>query len=131
MRNEIVILTLMLLSGPVKSATGQTLPADVGPGRIAWFDLSTANLQRSTDFYRQVFDWQFRPVQGTDQAVEIVAGGSLDAPRPANILAQHAKFIAVRAARAPRIATVRGAGASKSLGRGQGVTCRNDGESWR
>jgi predicted enzyme related to lactoylglutathione lyase len=76
MRNEIVILTLMLLSGPVKPATGQTLPADVGPGRIAWFDLSTANLQRSTDFYRQLFDWQFTPVQGTDQAVEIVAGGT-------------------------------------------------------
>jgi predicted enzyme related to lactoylglutathione lyase len=33
-------------------------------------------LQRSTDFYRQLFDWQFTPVQGTDQAVEIVAGGT-------------------------------------------------------
>src|SRR3982074_1555174 len=28
------------------------------------------------NFYRKLFDWQFNPVQGTDQAAEIVAGGT-------------------------------------------------------
>jgi hypothetical protein len=53
----------------------QAMPADVGPGRIAWFDLATTNLAKSVEFYRELFGWQFTPVQGTDLAVEIVAGG--------------------------------------------------------
>src|SRR3982074_3311926 len=28
------------------------------------------------NFYRKLFDWQFTPVQGTDQAAEIIAGGT-------------------------------------------------------
>jgi len=68
-----VILTL---SGPVQSAGGQTLPADVGPGRVAWFDLATTDLARSTEFYSQLLGWRFTPVQATDQAVEIVADGT-------------------------------------------------------
>lgn len=31
---------------------------------------------QSKDFYGKLFDWQFTPVQGTDQAAEIVAGGT-------------------------------------------------------
>lgn len=50
-------------------------PADVGPGRVAWFDISTSNLQRSKEFYGKLFDWTFSPLKGTDQAVEIVARG--------------------------------------------------------
>ena len=75
MRPAIVVLTLTLIGGQVQSAIGQTPPADVGSGRIAWFDLTTTNLPRSKDFYGQLFDWQFTPVQGTDQAAQIVAGG--------------------------------------------------------
>ena len=33
------------------------------------------NLSRSKAFFGPLFDWQFTPVQGTDQAAEIVAGG--------------------------------------------------------
>ena len=75
MRTAIVVLTLTLISGQVHSAIGQTPPADVGSGRIAWFDLTTTNLSRSKAFYGQLLDWQFTPVQGTDQAAEIVAAG--------------------------------------------------------
>ncbi len=52
------------------------MPADVGPGRVAWFDITTTDLSKSKEFYGKLFDWTFDPVQGTDQAVEIVAGGS-------------------------------------------------------
>ncbi|HSL20119.1 MAG TPA: hypothetical protein VK886_01195 [Vicinamibacterales bacterium] len=50
-------------------------PADVGPGRIAWFDITTSNLAQSKEFYGKLFDWTFAPVHGTDQAVDIVARG--------------------------------------------------------
>jgi hypothetical protein len=76
MRTALVMLTVTLTTGQIQSAMAQTLPADVGPGRIAWFDLTTTALARSKDFYGQLFDWQFAPVQGTDQAVEIVSGGT-------------------------------------------------------
>jgi uncharacterized protein len=73
-RNAIWVMTVVL--GLV---TGQLLAAakkaDVGPGRIAWFDLTTTDLPRSKEFYGKLFDWQFTPVQGTDQAAEVVAGG--------------------------------------------------------
>lgn len=57
------------------SAAAQSRPPDVGPGRIAWFDLTTSNLARSREFYGTLFGWTFRPVPGSDQAVEIVSGG--------------------------------------------------------
>ena len=78
MRNAILamILASTLVTGELHAATPKTLPADVGPGRIAWFDITTTNLAQSKDFYGKLFDWQFTPVQGTDQAVEIVAGGT-------------------------------------------------------
>ena len=47
----------------------------MGPGRIAWFDISTSSLPRAKEFYARLFHWQFTPVAGTDQAVEIVSGG--------------------------------------------------------
>jgi len=70
------MLSLSVIGGRAQSAMGQTLPADVGPGRIAWFDLTTTDLPRSKDFYGQLFGWTFTSVQGTDQAVEIVAYGT-------------------------------------------------------
>jgi predicted enzyme related to lactoylglutathione lyase len=33
-------------------------------------------MARSKEFYGRLFNWQFTPVQGTDLAVEIVAGGT-------------------------------------------------------
>ena len=66
-----MILVLTLVTGDLRAAT---LPADVGPGRVAWFDITTTNLAQSKDFYGKLFDWKFTAVQGTDQAAEIVAG---------------------------------------------------------
>jgi predicted enzyme related to lactoylglutathione lyase len=71
-----LIIPFAFVTGELDAATPKTPPADVGPGRIAWFDISTTSLPRSKDFYGKLFGWQFTPVQGTDQAAEIVAGGT-------------------------------------------------------
>ncbi len=78
MRNAILAVTMAatLVGGELRAATPKTPPADVGPGRIAWFDITTTDLPRSKEFYGKLFDWQFTPLQGTDQAAEIVAGGT-------------------------------------------------------
>ncbi len=78
MRNTILAMTmaLTLVTGQLRAATRKAPPADVGPGRIAWFDITTTNLAQSEEFYGKLFDWQFTPVPGTDQAAEIVAGGT-------------------------------------------------------
>ena len=52
------------------------LSVDVGVGRIAWFDITTTKLSVSKEFYSKLFDWTFRPVQGTDLAAEIVSSGT-------------------------------------------------------
>jgi uncharacterized protein len=77
LRSTIVamIIAVTFIAGELDAATPKTPPADVGSGHIAWFDISTSSLPRSKEFYGKLFDWQFTPVQGTDQAVEIVAGG--------------------------------------------------------
>jgi hypothetical protein len=66
-------MTLTLATGQLRAATRK--PANVGPGRIAWFDITTTNLPQSKEFYGKLFDWRFNPVQSTDRAVEIVADG--------------------------------------------------------
>jgi predicted enzyme related to lactoylglutathione lyase len=69
------VVTLILVGGPLRSATQKAPPADVGAGRVAWFDITTTNLSQSKEFYGRLFDWQFTAVQGSDQAAEIVSGG--------------------------------------------------------
>jgi predicted enzyme related to lactoylglutathione lyase len=78
MRNAMMAMILLstLAAGELLAATPKPLPADVGPGRVAWFDITTTNLPRSKEFYGKLFDWQFTPVQGTDQAAEIVSRGT-------------------------------------------------------
>ena len=75
MRNSILAMSMALafVTGPLSAATQKP---DVGPGRIAWFDISTTDMSRSKEFYGKLFDWQFTPVKGTDLAAEIVAGGT-------------------------------------------------------
>jgi predicted enzyme related to lactoylglutathione lyase len=77
MRNAILAMTLVLtfMTGQPQERPVKSPPADVGPGRIAWFDLTTSNLSQSREFYSKLFDWKFTPLQGTDMAVEIVANG--------------------------------------------------------
>lgn len=67
-------LALALVAGQAHATASTSPPADVGPGRVAWFDITTTDLARSKEFYAKLFDWRFTPVQGTDQAAEIVAG---------------------------------------------------------
>jgi hypothetical protein len=71
-----IALTGLLGTLPLQAASHKAPPADVGPGRVAWFDITTTNLARSKEFYGKLFDWKFNPVQGSDQAVEIVSGGT-------------------------------------------------------
>lgn len=71
-----IVMAATLATGVLYAATSKTPPADVGPGRIAWFDITTTDLPRSKEFYAKLFDWQFTRVEGTDQAAEIVAGGT-------------------------------------------------------
>ncbi len=78
MRNAILAatLTMTIMAGPLHAATKKAPPADVGSGRIAWFDITTTNLPQSKEFYGKLFDWQFAPVRGSDQAAEIVSRGT-------------------------------------------------------
>ena len=78
MRNAILVTTMALTIaiGHVGAAAHKAPPPDVGPGRVAWFDITTTDLPRSKEFYGKLFDWQFTPLQGTDLAAEIVAGGT-------------------------------------------------------
>lgn len=78
MRNAIVMLTaaLTLVTGRLGAQGHTSQPPDVGPGRIAWFDLTTTDLARSKDFYSKLLGWHFAAVQGGDLAVEINAGGT-------------------------------------------------------
>lgn len=78
MRNAIpaMAMALMLVNGPLQASPPKSPPADVGNGRIAWFDLTTTDLPQSKTFYGKLFNWTFTPLQGTDQAVEIVSGAT-------------------------------------------------------
>jgi predicted enzyme related to lactoylglutathione lyase len=70
------LFSIVLLAATSCGVFAKPLPADVGPGRVAWFDLTTSDLAQSKNFYGKLFAWTFGPVQGTDQAAEIVAGGT-------------------------------------------------------
>lgn len=74
MRNSILAITfaLTLMTGPLDAAQ----KADLGSGRVAWFDITTTNMAQSREFYGKLFDWKFTALKGTDLAVEIVSGGT-------------------------------------------------------
>ena len=76
MQRARVAITLLLLAATLGADSPKPLPADVGPGRVAWFDITTSSLPQSKVFYGKLFGWEFRPVKGGGQAVEIVAGGT-------------------------------------------------------
>ncbi|HVL68804.1 MAG TPA: VOC family protein [Vicinamibacterales bacterium] len=66
---------LLLGAAAVLGQGKPQMPTDVGAGRVAWFDISTGDLARAQEFYRQMFDWTFEPVVGTRQAVQVVSRG--------------------------------------------------------
>lgn len=78
MRSAILGLAvaLSLATGGLPADPPKSRPADVGPGRVAWFDITASNLPQSKEFYGKLFGWQFTPVQGTDLAVEVVVHGA-------------------------------------------------------
>jgi len=67
---------IVLLAATSSKVSAKSLPADVGPGRVAWFDITTSDLNQSTYFYGKLFGWTFKPVQETDRTLEITAGGT-------------------------------------------------------
>ena len=76
MRAMILAMTVMAVAlVQAQSKPPKSMPADVGSGRVAWFDITTTDLPKSKEFYGKLFDWTFNPVQGTHLAVEIVSGG--------------------------------------------------------
>jgi uncharacterized protein len=68
-----LILAVMVMAVPFEHT--QSKP-DVGPGRVAWFDITTTDMAKSRAFYGALFGWTFTSVGGTDLAVEIVVGGT-------------------------------------------------------
>jgi hypothetical protein len=71
MAMSVALLTPQSQATPPKAA-----PADVGQGRVSWFDITTPDLPAAKAFYGKLLDWTFTPLEGTDLAVEIVAGGA-------------------------------------------------------
>jgi predicted enzyme related to lactoylglutathione lyase len=71
----VAAVALSVLSAQPQAGPTKPAPADVGPGRIAWFDLSTSDLPKAKEFYGKLFDWTFAAVPGTDFAVEIISRG--------------------------------------------------------
>lgn len=76
MRASMLVMAVMAVAVVrAQSEPPKSMPADVGPGRVAWFDITTTDLSKSKEFYGKLFDWKFTSVPGTDLALEIVAGG--------------------------------------------------------
>lgn len=75
---EILAMTvaLALSTGALQAETPKSMPADVGTGRIAWFDITTNDMPKSREFYGKLFDWEFTPVKGSELAVQISSRGS-------------------------------------------------------
>ena len=72
----LTVATLILIASRTPAQVKPQMPADVGRGRVAWFDISTKDLARAKDFYGKLFDWTFTAVAGTDQAAEINSRGT-------------------------------------------------------
>ena len=66
---------MLLLAGTYSAVFGRTPPADVGSGRVAWFDITTNNLDEAKNFYGKLFGWTFEELKMTNKAVEILAEG--------------------------------------------------------
>lgn len=78
MRNRIqaMVMVLALFAGALDAMAARTPPADVGAGRVAWFDITTTKISLSTEFYGKLFDWTFTALEKTNLAVEIVSRGT-------------------------------------------------------
>jgi predicted enzyme related to lactoylglutathione lyase len=71
-----LVMTMSLAVSQSHAASRKSPHIDVGNGRIAWFDITTPDMKRSKEFYGQLFGWTFASLEGTEYAVEIVAGST-------------------------------------------------------
>jgi len=71
----LTVAAMAALGVAVVAQSKPQMPADVGAGRVAWFDISTSNVARAKEFYGKLFGWTFAAVEGTDQAAEINSRG--------------------------------------------------------
>ena len=76
-RAMLLTLTALALTGAgLPAQVKPQMPQDAGPGRVAWFDITTTNVARAQEFYGKLFDWTFTAVAGSvGQAVEIKSRG--------------------------------------------------------
>ena len=72
----LTLTTVLTMAVAVAAQVKPQMPADVGPGRVAWFDISTKDVAQAKEFYGKLFDWTFTAVAGTDQAVEVNSRGT-------------------------------------------------------
>lgn len=77
------ILASALMTAGLQAEAPKPL-ADVKPGHIAWFDITTTSLPKSQEFYGKLFGWQFRQVPGKHQAVIVASGTGIGTLRWAN-----------------------------------------------
>jgi uncharacterized protein len=78
MRSRLIAAAIALaLTTSLSAAPDNKGPKpDVGDGRVAWFDITTTNLNQSKAFYAGLFGWEFTTVKGAENlAAEIVSGG--------------------------------------------------------
>lgn len=73
---SLLVVLVAMAAGQDVSESKKALPADVGPGRVAWFDLTTTDIAKAKEFYGKLFGWTFDAVAGTNLAVEIVSRGT-------------------------------------------------------
>ena len=69
-------IAFVLTAGLCAALDQKASKLDVGDGRVAWFDITTTNLNQSKAFYAGLFGWEFTSVPGAENlALEIVSGG--------------------------------------------------------
>ena len=69
-------IALVLTTSLSAAAENKGPKPDVGDGRVAWFDITTTNLQQSKAFYAGLVGWEFTSLKGAENlAAEIVSGG--------------------------------------------------------
>lgn len=75
MRSKFIAATIAFaLTTSVYAGSGPK--PDVGDGHVAWFDITTTNLDKSKTFYAGLFGWEFTTLKGAEKlAAEIVSGG--------------------------------------------------------
>lgn len=77
---KLILATMTMMTvaaSPLHAADSKAPKADVGPGNVCWFDITTTNLPKSKEFYGKLFDWQFTAVKGGgDYTAEIVSNNT-------------------------------------------------------